>query len=205
MSEQIATARLDQDQLAPAIRGLAWGTPCYMYLEQVPTTWIGEYGPRDGLQLCHYRAETPFDAWQRGRVFNQAQELKWEMLAGQYHAVYCGPTPPAGFTAQPVDLTAAPKTHAYFAWGKRLDLRTQKALGVVAQAHMAPFLEGKIARVLDYPVSAQATRMQIHIREWYGPDGRICYSRWFDIREWSPSSAPAGAGTDQEVAAHESV
>jgi len=179
MNEHVATVRLPT--ITSTITALPWASRCYMYLEQIPTTWTAPRGAQDGLYLDDYHATTPFENWQRGRVFDQEQELKWDSLDGQFHLVYCGPSVPAGFTKQHIECTAEPTTYAYVAWGTRVEPAARVALGIQTQG--AAFIELQIPRILVYPVSAQAFRMKIEIREWYGPDGRLCYSRWAGIRE----------------------
>jgi hypothetical protein len=160
--------------LSATLTALAWSQTCYAYLEHIPTKWMGNRGSREGLQLIQYNPGTPFNQWQRGRIFDATQELKWEWFAGKFHLVYCGPNPPDGLTER-LTVTGA-QQRAYFTWGTRVPDDNRKALGI-AQTESA-YIELQIPRVLHYPVDPTSERVKIGILEWYAPDGRLLYSRW---------------------------
>jgi hypothetical protein len=150
-----------------------------MYLERVPHIWLDEGERRHGVQLIQYKSDTPFDDWQRGRVFNAEQELKWEQRQQQFHVVYCGQQPPQGL--MPVSLDAASQqTQAYYLWGARVREADRELLGL--DTATPAFVELQIPRILHYPVAPQQDRVRVQVCEFYAADGQLCYARWYGLQ-----------------------
>lgn len=174
MNPQAAWANVSS--VAEVIRALTWlDTSAYMYLEHVPQTWLDASARQNGVQLQHYGAGTCFDDWQRGRIFDAQQELKWEQQGGQFHAVYCGVQPPVGWTV--VSLHAErQQEQRYYLWGTPVKDIDRERLGVPPD--VPAFVELQIPRILQYPVATPQERVQVRICEWYTADGQLCYARW---------------------------
>ncbi len=174
MSTEVAWA--DLASVADIAHTLGWSDPAYVYLECVPQALLDEQLRRDGIRLEHYAATTRLDVWQRGRIFDAQQELKWELHQGTFRTIYCGKHPPAGFTLVPLQSMREMTRH-YYLWGQQVKEKDRKALGLSSDAQA--FIELQIPRILHYPVPANAgNRVQVIMHECYAADGSLCYARW---------------------------
>lgn len=172
------TAWADVPSVVDVLRAMPWAETACMYLERMPQTWLDEVARQQGVRCQRYDAATPFDTWERGRVFDAQQELKWERYPVGFHAVYCGVQPPAGWTG--VDLhTEQRRDCTYYLWGTRVPDADRALLGVAPEAPV--FVELQIPRLLVYPVPLQQRRVQIRIAEFYAANGQLCYARWCGI------------------------
>ncbi len=183
MSDIIQWARLDDP--SPAVAALDWPDASYMYLERVPATWLVEAERQDGLRL-EKLAAAPFQEWERGRVFCQAFELRWEKLDGAFQIVYVGPdTALPGFTPAALDLSHAKlEPHAYFMWGSRVPVDRLDEVGAQAQPGLELFIEFQTPRLLRYPVPSQAGRVKLQVVEYHDPaSGCRLYYRFCGLEE----------------------
>ena len=177
MTEQAAWAKLTS--IAEVVRTLAWSEETHMYLERVPHAWVDDQEREQGIRLEHYDNATVFDSWQRGRIFNADQEIKWEQTGEQFHGVYCGDTPPKGFTPIPLGADHQ-RVQAYYLWGQRVKDSDYEKLGISTE--ISAYVELQIPRILRYPVATQPERVKVAICEFYAPDGQLCYARWCGLQ-----------------------
>ena len=177
MSEQAAWAQLAS--ITNVVRALDWSDKTYMYLECVPQTWLDEQERGQGIRLENYDHATAFDTWQRGRIFNEHQEIKWEQAGEQFHIVYCGLTPPEGFTPIPLDAEQH-RRQVYYLWGERVKDSDRAKLGIPAD--VPAYVELQIPRILRYQVDTSQERVQVIICEFYTSDGQLCYARWCGLQ-----------------------
>ena len=179
MNEQTAWAGLLD--VADVIRTMSWSdSAAYMYLEKVPQTWLDDAARQNGIQLQCYAADTPFDAWQRGRIFDPRQELKWEYCQQRFHVVYCGYQPPKGWTLVPLHAVRQ-QAQSYYLWGTRVQDTEHMRLGLAPD--IPTFVELQIPRILQYPVITQRAHVRVHVYEFYAADGQLCYARWHGLEE----------------------
>lgn len=178
MNEQTAWAQLAH--VAATVAAVAWADPAWMCLERVPQTQLTATEAQGAIRLARLVPTEPFDQWERGRVFDAVQELKWEWRTDAFHAVYCGNAPPHGFTPFPVAADTA-RTQRYYVWGQHVSAADRACLGL--DPHAPLFIELRIQRILHYPVSADTQRVQIETRAWLGTDGTLAYLRWCALRE----------------------
>jgi hypothetical protein len=177
MSTEVAWA--DRTHIADLAQSLDWSEPAYVYLEQVPRTLLDETARRDGIRLEHYRPTTSFDRWQRGRIFDAHQELKWEQHPGGFRVIYCGKQLPIGFTPLPLHSVRELTRH-YYLWGRRVHEQKYEGLGLPRDAQA--FIELQVPRILYYPITLGTdTRVQMVVHELYAADGSLCYARWCGI------------------------
>ena len=185
MSEVIQWAQLDEIQ--STIATLQPSEPCYMYLERVPDRWLTDDERQNGLRLEQFAPEEDFNAWERGRIFCQTLELRWETLNGAFHAVYAGePIDLPGFT-RTEDLDLADKTieeRSYLLWGNRVPDDQVETVGVKKREDQQVFIEFQVPRVLHYPVSDQTQQVRLRVREYLDPgSGERCYYRFLGLKE----------------------
>ena len=66
--------------LLPLIQSFPVDDNTFMILEEVPDHWIevNPYQPDSGLKFVRFDEQESFETWGRGRIFNQAAELRWE-------------------------------------------------------------------------------------------------------------------------------
>jgi len=178
MNEQTAWAELPD--VADVIRTMSWSDSTYMYLEKVPQAWLDDAARQSGIQLQRYAADTTFDAWQRGRVFDTRQELKWEYCQQRFHVVYCGHQPPEGWTLAPLHAVRQ-QVQTYYLWGSRVQDTDRAHLGLAPDT--PAFVELQIPRILQYPILTQGARVQVRVYEFYAADGQLCYARWSGLEE----------------------
>jgi|GEM_PF-2059318 hypothetical protein len=170
--------------IAPIVTTLSWPAPAYIYLEHIPAAWLTPAACQTGIRLDVYDPQTPFDDWGRGRIFGETGELRWEYSDGQFHAVYCGDTPPAGFTSEALSI-ASSKDTAYYLWGIRVAQPGPHWFGLPAGT--AAYIESRIPRILSYPdlktasSSSGRNRLRVRVHEWYGADGALVYARWYGL------------------------
>ncbi len=192
MNEQ--TAWTHTSSITAIIQSVAWTTgQTYMYLELIPLALLHAKDIHTGIRLEHYDATTPFDNWRRGRVFDTHQEVKWEWYNGSFHIVSCGKQIPQGLTAFPLNAARVSIDNWYYIWGTQTDNTEIRAMQPNANA--AAFVELQIPRILSYPVSENAWRVQIHMKEFYASNGALCYTRWCGLKEVIGS---AGEDKDKE-------
>jgi hypothetical protein len=129
-----------------------------MFLERVPSRWLDRAEIADGIRFATYDATTDWTHWERGRVFCQEWELRWE---GQ-RAVYTGAAITlSSFVPGPALSQCTRREAGYYLWGQRDGNR---------------FIELQVARVLTYPVTA-GTRVKLHVAEWFDATGELVASR----------------------------
>lgn len=109
---------------------LTWLEPAYVYLERVPRFPLTTQQKRDGIRLELYNPALVVDDWERGRIFDAQQELKWERRRAGMHVVYCGLHPPAGFQVVALNTVGTPVTTAYYLWGERVREEDLEKLGL---------------------------------------------------------------------------
>jgi len=178
MSDRIGW--IERPTVKEMIQAIDWvDDTAYMYLERVPTTFLGEQDRQNGLQLTRYDAGAPFEVWQRGRIFDAAHELKWEWQEGQYHIVYCGIHPPDGLN--PGMLPSECKPVTYYLWGQQVQQKDAALVGLAA-GDLA-FIEQQIPRILFYPEKpSQGQRLRVDVYEYYSTNRQLYYSRWYGLR-----------------------
>lgn len=185
MTEVILRARTDD--LLPAIAALEPPPPCYMYLERVPDRWLTDEERRDGLRLERFAPDESFNAWERGRIFCAAFELRWEKLDGAFQAVYVGaPQELPGFVpADKLNLDGTKvEQRSYMLWGNKVPDEELETAGAEKREGQPAFIEFQVPRVFYYPVSDQAQRVRLQVREYIDPDsGARCYHRFLGLEE----------------------
>jgi hypothetical protein len=178
MNERVVWAEIPS--VAALVRLLPWAnTATYMYLERVPSVWLDAAARQNGVQLQRYAAETVFDTWERGRIFDAEQELKWEQRPQGFHAVYCGLHPPDAWAMVGL-YSAYHKEQTYYLWGRSVQASDRELLGLDAET--PAFVELQIPRILQYPAPTSQERVRVNIREFYTTDGQLCYARWCGLQ-----------------------
>ena len=186
MTDTIKWARLD-DPSSPVL-ALTWPSDTsYMYLERVPDVWLNETERQNGLRLEKLDLSTPFGEWERGRIFCDTFELRWEKLDGAFQTIYVGADValPGFAPADELDLSATqPQTHSYLLWGKHLPDDQLHDIGESEQPNSQVFIELRVPRVLRYPVSDRSQRVEIKVCEYIDPtSGTVLYYRFQRLEE----------------------
>ena len=178
MSEIAAYGRVSDPSLV--VQALPGSQEAMMLLERVPNTWIDDAERQDGIRLAPFDQGAEFRRYGRGHVFSDAFELRWEGSDAAFQAVYVGVD--AGLpelTPAAVDLTEA-RDITYDLWGERVSDPTVVGQGPEAQV----FAELRIPRLLTYPVSAEARRVRLRVREYFDSQtGAMVLSRFCGLEE----------------------
>ncbi len=185
MTEVIQWARLET--LNTTIDVLKPQATCYVYLERVPDRWLTDEEQQKGLRLEKFTPEQDFNEWERGRIFCEIFELRWEKLDGAFQIVYVGaPKELPGFTlSDELDLgDKRVEERSYMLWGNRVPNIQMETVGAEEREGQPAFLEFQMPRLLYYPVSDQAQRVRLRVREYVDPgNGARCYYRFLGLEE----------------------
>jgi hypothetical protein len=158
-----------------------------MYLERIPDAWLDEPERRNGLRLEKFDASIAFSEWERGRVFCDSFELRWEKLNDAFQVVYVGvPIEIPGFApADEMDLNATTRQmRSYILWGRRLPDDQLETVGRSKSADSNVFIEPRVPRVLCYPVSDRSWQVKIKVCEYVDPiSGEMLYYRFQGLEE----------------------
>lgn len=159
-----------------------------MLLERMPTTWLDEDERRSGLRLEPVDPALDFNQWERGRIFDDTFELRWERSDGAFQTVYCGrgDVELSEFEPAAGELGGSrAEDHCYFLWGTRVQEQDLALIGEPPGSTV--FVELQVPRLLHYPVDATAQRAMLCVREYRDPSGALIYYRWRGLRGWHES------------------
>lgn len=183
--ECILWARLDDP--GSAVDALDVPPSSVMVLERVPNAWLSDAERRNGLRLDIIEPGVEFGRWERGQVFCDAFELRWERIDGAFQTVYVGaPVGLPGFVeAEEVDLSGTNTAdRELFLWGTAVAQDRLEAVGVVDEEGSSAFVDFRIPRLLRYPVGTDAARVRLRIREYCDPSsGERVYYRFLGLKE----------------------
>lgn len=156
MGEAIYSARVAD--IAAVVGGIAWPSDTLMILERLPLRWLAQEEIETGLRFEKFEAETPFNQYERGRIFHKAGELRWEKIEQQFWVVFVGSgaiTLPNVFTRDETLELDEPELQIYYLWGKRLPGQALQILGRQENAPM--FAEFTVGGILtEYPADRPA-------------------------------------------------
>lgn len=191
MADVILWAQLDDP--TPAVQGLEWPDGAsYMYLEQVPHSWVRAPDMEKGLSLRHLDPNLDFQRWERARLFCQDWELRWEKQDGLFWCVYVGSDRelPDFARASELDLSIAEPVSksSYYLWGLQLSESDLNIVGADCQPDTQVFLELRVPRLLRYPVSPDTRRVKLVVCEYIDPaSGQTLYHRYHSLQQESLS------------------
>ena len=159
MTEQICWGTAEN--LLPIVHALDCLPESLMVLERVPDVFLPDDEQKRGICLQAYDADENFEAWERGRIFHNNFELRWEKQDGVFVIVYIGePTElPMPHTESLSEFETQDET--YYLWGERVSEGTLKAIGQPEATNL--FIELQIPRLLPYPVSDQGGKSRVKI------------------------------------------
>lgn len=185
MSDTIQWARL-QD-ITPVVLALSWPeNRSYMCLERIPEAWMTNEELQNDLRLEKPSLTENWNAWERGRLFCETFELRWERQDGVFQAVYVGPpTDLPDFVPADLDLSdKIVQEHSYYLWGKWVPDDQLQTVGAQEQEGQRVFLEFKIPRLLYYPVSDATQRVKLRVCEYVDPSSdQMVYYRFRGLEE----------------------
>ena len=159
MTEQICWGTTEK--LSTIVQALDCPPELLMMLERVPTAFLSDDEQKPGICLQKYDASENLEAWERGRIFHNNFELRWEKQGGVFVIVYIG---------EPTEL---PMPHImslsefetqdenYYLWGERMSADNLKAIDQPEATNL--FLELQIPRLLPYPVSNRGGKLRVKI------------------------------------------
>ena len=173
--------------LSPTVASLSWPEDSYMYLERIPTVWLTKDERKNGLRLERFNPDMGWNTWERGRLFCESFELRWEKQAGVFWVVYVGASVdlPGFALADELDLSAAhSQPRSYYLWGSRVPGEQLKIIGAKRRPGSEVFVEFKAPRVLYYPVSERAKKVALKVCEYFdSASGALLYYRFQQLEE----------------------
>jgi hypothetical protein len=180
MGDMIAWARLED--LSPTVTSLAWPEASYMVLERVPRKWLTPQEQANGLRLEALDPQVAWTDWERGRLFCESFELRWEYRDGAFDAVYVGEEAdlPAFQAASDPDLAGTTREwRSYQLWGNPLPQDAYEDAGAQAREGLTPFVEFTVPRLLYYPVDNAQRRVRLRVCEYVDPErAAVVYYRF---------------------------
>ncbi len=184
MPEQICWGT--SENLLPIVQALDSTSELLVMLERVPNVFLSDDELKPGICLQVYDASENFEVWERGRIFYNSFELRWEKQDGIFVIVYIGE--PAELPMPHTESLSEFETQdeTYYLWGERMSTDNLKAIGQPEQTNL--FLELQIPRVLSYPVSNRGgqSRVKISIRHYLNAEtGALEFYRFRHLEEVS--------------------
>lgn len=161
MGEAIYSAQVDD--IATVVGAITWPDDTLMILERLPLRWLEQEEIETGLRFEVFEPEAPFNQYERGRIFHEAGELRWEKINQKFRTVYVGSDeialPPDFTKDDTLSLHKEEQPQSYYLWGKRL---TDDALAILErQPGAAMFAEFTVGGILtEYPAGAPADKKQ---------------------------------------------
>ncbi len=184
MAEQICWGT--SENLLPIVHALDRPPELLMMLERVPNVFLPDDEQELGICLQTYNSSENLEGWERGRIFHDNFELRWEKQDGVFVIVYIGePTElPMPHTESLSEFETQDET--YYLWGERMSADTLKAIGQPEATNL--FLELQIPRLLPYPVpdGSGKSRVKISARHYLNSEtGDLEFYRFRHLEEVS--------------------
>ena len=76
--------------LIKIVSALTYPPETLMMLEHVPTTFLPDGERKNSICLRKYNPDENLEAWERGRIFHNDFELRWEKHNADFVIVYIG-------------------------------------------------------------------------------------------------------------------
>lgn len=152
------------------VRSIELPEDTLMMLERIPDRWLSEPEREVGICFHFYQADEEFNNWERGRVFNEKFELRWEKQNGKFHVVYIGEKSELPNLSEDTSIKInqmESKDMAYYLWGKKLDNEALRLIGRPETENL--FAELQIPRLFDYPIekgSDKEFRVKLVVRHY---------------------------------------
>jgi hypothetical protein len=176
MTDTVYWARLGD--LNPIIQTLPQSQNSVMILERLPVAWLDDTMLQQGLRFELLDLAEDFNGWERGRIFNDLGELRWEKDSNHFQVVYVGAEISfSGFNRDDILNSAQPKPQSYYLWGKRLEPEQLIDIGQPEDEEL--FIELIVPRLLRYPVTGTGKRVMLHTVEYFEPaTGKLLHYRF---------------------------
>ena len=184
MTEQMCWG--SSEKLLPILHALDCPLESLIMLERMPNAFLSDDERKNGICLQVYDGSQNCEAWERGRIFHNNFELKWEKQGSAFVIVYIGePTElPMLHTKSLSEFETQDET--YYLWGEKMLADTLESMN--QPAVMNVFLELQIPRLLSYPVSNQdgKNRVKISARHYLNSEtGVLEFYRFTHLEEVS--------------------
>ena len=164
MTEQMCWG--SSEKLLPILHALDCPPESLMLLQRMPQAFLSDDERKNGICLQAYDVSKNIEMWERGRIFHNKFELRWEKQEGVFLIVYIGePTALPTLDTKSL-LEFETQDEAYYLWGERM---SADALESMKQPEaMNVFFELQIPQLLSYPVSNQdgKNRVKISVRHY---------------------------------------
>jgi len=149
----------------------------FLLVERLPQQVVNDDSERQALlRFARLRDGVDIAPYTSGRIFNKKFELRWEKDAGTIKVIYLGEEREiAGLTKQKEPLKPAGDLKHYYLFGERLDAADLAAMGLKqGEGEYTAYAEVRIPRLLRYPISKQAQRVQLIVGEYINSEtGRV--------------------------------
>jgi len=159
MTEQLCWGKTAH--LLSIVQALDCPLEALMMLERVPSSFVSEAEQEKGICLRKYDASENFEAWERGRIFHNDFELRWEKQDGPFVAVYIGKPKTLPMLDAKLLSDFETQDESYYLWGEKMTTADLKRIKQPETANL--FLELQIPRLLSYPVSNRNEKFRVKL------------------------------------------
>ena len=172
------------ENLLPVVQSLNCTSESLMIFERVPRTFLSDDEGQDGICLRKYDPSENFEAWERGRIFHNNFELRWENQGEIFVIVYIGVRKKLPMSHTKFLSEFEVHDESYYLWGERMTADARKLLDQPVKTNL--FLELQIPRLLHYPVSNQdkKSRVKLSVRHYLNLEtGTLEFYRFRHLEE----------------------
>lgn len=169
MTEQICWG--SSEKLLPILHALDCPSESLMMLERLPNAFLSDDQQKNGICLQNYDASENIETYERGRIFHNKFELRWEKQVGVFVIVYIGETIELPIPHNIKSLSDfVIQNEKYYLWGEKMPAAALKLMNQPEAINV--FLEIQIPRLLHYPVLNQTgkKRVKISVRHYLNPE-----------------------------------
>lgn len=158
----------------------------FVLVESLPQKVIVDQKKRQGLlRFTRLQDEVDLSQYASGRIFHSNFELRWEQDTQGTHAVYIGEERTLSGMRFIRHLRRSEPAQKYYVFGEHLSEKQLEAMGIERENGYTDYAEVRIPRLLHYPISTGATRLQLLVWEYIDETtGRV---QWFRFANLKPA------------------
>lgn len=163
------------DDLSGLIETCSFLAEALFLVEMLPRHIVEANDRQHLLRFAHFNKEIDFASYTSGRFFRPDYELRWAQIEGKTHVIYLGEERAIPDLRVPDDITLRDykiQSANYYLFGEKLKEPVRNRRGVLDDE--IDFADARVPRLLRYPVSPEAQRVRIIVREYvHKATGRV--------------------------------
>ncbi len=172
--------------IAAIIKACEFPGDSFVLVERLPQHVVSDEERQNLLQFGRLNSGIDPTGSISGRVFSRNFELRWQEEGGKYYVVYLGEERNIPRLKKDEKALAGLKKHdtakSYYLFGENLDDNKLKNMGLKEEPDY--YAEVRIPRLLRYPVSKRAQRVQLTVCEYVEEEtGRMQFFRFQELED----------------------